>query len=330
MQILVIGTGSIGSRHISNLLDLGYAGISVVSRNPDPDRWNDLTWFSSVNEAIEAGTFDLAFVCNPTSMHLQTSIELLQGGVTGIFIEKPLSNDFKDVEDLQSLVSEKGTAIHMGFDLRFDPGLIKVKELLDSGVVGRATNFRSWVGQFLPDWRPGTDHKSGSSARKDLGGGVLLDLIHEVDYIRWLLGDIGSLGCFHNNIGELGIETEDTASILIRTANGATGTINLDYLRRKLSRGCEITGSKGYIHWDYSDQNVCWFAEGMKEESRFDYSGYERNDRFREEISAVIGDQDHPSLSGLEDGIESLKIVLAAKKSAKDFSMIDFSNFRPE
>ena len=173
----------------------------------------------------------------------------------------------------------------MGFDLRLDPGLLKIKELLAAKTVGPIVAAQVEVGQYLPDWHPWEDYRATPSAKRSGGGGVILDLIHELDYISWLLGPVADLTAMSGHVSGLEIETEDVAAILLRFETGAIATIQLDYLQRPPSRTCRLIGESGTIEWDYFGRFVRWHVAGGEDWNRFEYPNFERNDRFVLEMS---------------------------------------------
>jgi predicted dehydrogenase len=206
----------------------------------------------------------------------------------------------------------------VGFDLHFDPGLHKIRQLLSAGTIGRVTSVQAQVGHYLPDWHPWEDYRHGISAQVETGGGVVLDLIHEIEYVRWLMGAVGEVGCMNGHVSSLEIETEDTAAILLRFKSGAIGTINLDYIQRTLSRSCRLVGEEGTIVWDLPAQKVCWYAAGGKSWDEFSYPGFERNERFVAEMKhllACLRGEEQPEVD-LIAGSQVLKIALLAKQAS--------------
>jgi predicted dehydrogenase len=205
----------------------------------------------------------------------------------------------------------------VGFDMHFDPGLMKVKELISEKIIGDFVSINATVGQYLPDWRPAEDYRTGMSARKETGGGVMLDLVHEFDYVRRICGPVQRLAAFYKNSGALQIETEDVAEIILGFQNGAVGSIHLDYLQPLLVRNCLVTGKSGSITWNLANNNVCWIGAD-KQIHAFDYAGFQRNQRFIDIMSAFMNDAPDERLTTLQQGIESLQLVLAAKISADE------------
>ncbi len=321
VNIVVIGIGSIGARHVSNLLSMGYDRITLVTRRTEfPSHWPKLPVYTEFTDLPDISGFTHALICSPTARHLEDLIPVLQAGIPSIFLEKPLSHSLDGLDQIESLI-QPHQKIVMGFDLRFDPGLNKVKEILSDGRIGRVLSANAFVGQYLPDWRPHEDHRLGSSALKSKGGGVLLDLIHEFDYLYWLFGQVSTLGAFYQSNPELEIETEDLADVLIKFTSGSTALLHLDYHQRNLMRYCQITGTDGSLNWDLALKQVNW-TDQKGQVQNFDFSSSERNDRFMMIIKAFMEDQEDQRLTDFSEGLETLKMVLAAKKSSESHTFV--------
>jgi predicted dehydrogenase len=276
----------------------------------------DLPVFTNLTQALATGP-NVVLITNPTAYHLQVALTAAQAGCH-LFIEKPLSHSWDGVEELLSIIQQQHLVTLVGFDLRFDPGLCRVKALLEEGCIGRLLAIQAQVGQYLPDWHPSEDYRKGISARIETGGGVILDLTHELDYVSWLFGPVSSVSCFADKVSSLEIETEDTATMLLRFQNGAMGTVHLDYIQRVPSRTCRIIGERGTIVWDYFGKTVTCYSPDRARPWEFAYGNAERNDRFLEEMRHLLA-----CLQGLEQpkvdvvaGSRVLKLALAAKQSA--------------
>ncbi|HNL82977.1 MAG TPA: Gfo/Idh/MocA family oxidoreductase, partial [Chitinophagaceae bacterium] len=259
MNILLIGLGSIGKRHLKNILSIGYKNVTVVSsKNSLPEPFTALPVFKTIADATQNIQFTTAVICVPTAQHRAALLECLQAGIEHIYLEKPVSNNFLGIEQILEVYSNAN--IYVGFDMHYDIGLQKVKQLLDENKIGKIVSANAQVGQYLPDWRPQEDYTKGMSAKIDTGGGVMLDLVHEFDYLYWLFGEVDKIACFNKNSNSLNIETEDIAEVLLQFKSGVIGTIHLDYLQQKLVRNCLITGSKGTIQWDLTSSKVNWIT----------------------------------------------------------------------
>jgi predicted dehydrogenase len=210
--------------------------------------------------------------------------------------------------------------------MRFHPGLVRVKQLLDGGAVGSILSARAAFGQYLPDWHPDEDYRAGYSARRDLGGGIILDAIHEVDFLRWLAGEMQSVACFSGRLSSLEIDTEDTAALLLRFANGAIGEIHLDYVQRAYSRSAEIIGEKGTIRWDYALRAVRWYsAEDRRWRAFNDPETWEPNDMYLDEMRHFLRCLDGAETPALDliNAKRVLEIALAAKAAAENRRVVE-------
>ena len=238
-RFLIVGCGSIGKRHIRNLLNLGVEELVAFDvRAERRTRREPLSWESILWRRLESAWErepDAVVVAAPTSLHVPIA---LKGAFRRchLFIEKPLSNCWESVERLLDVVRRNDLVTLVGCNMRFHPGLMTIKNLLLEQAVGRVLAARVEVGQYLPDWHPWEDYRQSYSACNRLGGGVILDAIHEIDYIRWLLGDVVAATCFAGKLSQLEIETEDVAALLLRFQNGAVGEVHLDYIQRAYSR----------------------------------------------------------------------------------------------
>ncbi len=331
MRILLAGLGSIGERHLRNIRDLGYCDVSVVTRRINiPDEFNDFPVYHSIEEALSfADSFDAAIVCTVTAQHVADMEKLLKKGIKHIYVEKPASHNYAGISELLKLAYQKQARIVVGYDLHFDPGLQKIKSLMAKDAIGKPISIHAVVGQYLPDWRPQQDYTQGMSAKTQLGGGVMLDLIHEFDYIYRLFGPVKTLAAYTLHSESLNIETEDVAEVILKFENGALGAIHLDYLQPYIIRHCTITGSEGSIIWDIVQKQVRW-NNRQKKAFCYEYQNFERNDRFKESISVFLQRKEDERLTTLEQGLASLRMVLAAKHSSAHQKFVDCSQLNLE
>jgi predicted dehydrogenase len=323
----VIGCGSIGKRHVRNLRTLGVRDILAYDTQParrdEAAHLGVETWDSLA--AIWQGRPAVCVITTPTSLHLSLALEAAGRGCH-LFIEKPLSNNWRDVEGLLESVRRRQLVTLVGCNMRFHPGLRVVKNLLQDRAVGRVVSARVEVGQYLPDWHPAEDYRTSYSARRDLGGGVVLDAIHEIDYIRWLIGEAAGVTCITGKLSGLEIDTEDTAALLLRFDNGAIGEVHLDYVQRAYSRTCQIIGDEGTIHWDYSEGVVRWYSAHHRRWQIFSNpSDWEPNHMYVEEMKhfrRCLAGEAEPELSVFE-AAKVLRIALTAKEAARQQRWIE-------
>jgi predicted dehydrogenase len=322
-NFLIIGLGSIGKRHLQNLRKLGFENIIIVSRSQKENQeFQQYKCYSSIQLAITENMISHAIVCSPTARHIHDLDILLDHNIQNIYLEKPISNNLDGLEKLYHKINNCKKCI-VGYDLHFDPGLVKVKEILAEGKMGKIFSINAVVGQYLPDWRPNQNYREGMSAKIEKGGGVLLDLIHEFDYLRWLIGTPKQIACLYQHNPSLEIETEDVADVLIQFENNTTGTIHLDYHQKQLVRNCMITCQKGTIFWDLTLSEVRVVTQSDEVET-FSYLGFERNQRYLDCMSAFIDNTEfNDKLTTFDDALISLKMVVAAKKSFEVKSFIE-------
>jgi predicted dehydrogenase len=318
---LVAGCGSIGQRHMKNLRALGAGEILGcelrADRRAEVKARLGIDILGSLEEAWGWEPYAIV-IAAPTALHMALATEAAQRGVH-LFIEKPLASSWDGVERLMELSRRNKLVTLVGCNMRFHPGLKTVKRLLVERAIGRIIAARVEVGQYLPDWHPWEDYRRTYSARADLGGGVILDAIHEIDYSRWLLGEVVGVFCLAAKISRLEIDTEDTAALLLRFEDGAVGEIHLDYIQRAYSRSCHIIGEEGTIHWDYVAGEVRWYSAHTKDWQIFRIPvDWEVNNMYLDEMQHFIN-----CLAGraapeqdLGEAARVLNIALAAKSSA--------------
>ncbi len=250
MKFLVVGCGSIGQRHISNLIKLNQevAGCDLNIKIGEyiKDKYA-IDFYYNLEEALASFSPDGVLVCTPNKYHVPVAEKALEYN-SHVFIEKPISINSEDAKKLIPPRDAKKRIVLVACNLRFHPPLQYIKKAIDDGTIGRPITMRAQFGHYLPNWRPGRDYTKIYSARKEEGGGVLLDGIHEVDYTLWLLGRPEYVFSFNIKGSDLNIDVEDVGEIILKYRN-ALVSIHLDYLRHYKMRSCEVIGTDGTIHW---------------------------------------------------------------------------------
>jgi predicted dehydrogenase len=220
----------------------------------------------------------------------------------------------------------------VGSNWKFHPSFQKLKLLLDKGAIGRVTSARCQFGQYLPDWHPWEDYRDTYSARRGLGGGVLLDS-HEFDYMTWFLGPVRRLVCMADRVSSLEIDTEDTAAVILRFESGAIGEMHLDYTQRAYQRNFEFFGEGGTLRWDIRERAVRLYEVGRGEAwTVFEEPvGYDLNLMYVEEIAHFLDCicRRATPITDLRQGVLALKLILAAKASSLDRVAVDVETFSP-
>ena len=252
MKSLVIGTGGIARRHMENLRTVfpnGEIGcVSVTGRNLERTDVNANVCFSNLEKGIFWGP-ELAIIASPATHHLDQAKKLVENKIP-VLIEKPLCAQISDNIDEIKFLSENHQFVEIGYNLRFLSSSIKMKEILTEQIIGKILHIQVDTGQFLPSWRPEKNYRETVSAQKSLGGGVLLELSHELDYLNWLFGDFKSVFCSLRTTNELDVDVEDMADLLLSSSEGLQINVHLDFLRKKANRICRIIGTEGTLLWD--------------------------------------------------------------------------------
>ncbi|MBN1876994.1 MAG: Gfo/Idh/MocA family oxidoreductase [Anaerolineae bacterium] len=319
-KFLIVGCGSIGKRHLRNLRQLGYTNLLVYRSTQNNvheiEQEFGVTSFFEIETAL-AQHPDIVIITNPTSLHIPVALAAARVGAH-LFIEKPISDSWEQVDELAKVVLENKLVATIAYNLRFHPGLRKVQQLLQDNEIGRVICVRAEVGSYLPDWRPDSDYRKVYSARADLGGGVVLDLSHDIDYLLWLFGQVRCVTSVIGRYGELEIAVEDTAEILLEHSNGILSSLHLDYVQRSPIRNCRIVSTKGTLIWDYYLNKVEVFSIDRNCWDSYVFDAQDRNAMYRDELQDFIKcvEEHRTPLVSLEAGIQVLKVIMAAKHAA--------------
>ena len=338
MKFLIAGLGSIGRRHLRNLVALGQRDIVLYRTHQSTLPDAALTDFPVETdlELALAREPDAVIISNPTALHLDVAIPAARAGCH-LLLEKPISNTMERVEELEEAVAEGGGQVLVGFQFRFHPGLLKAAELLKDGFIGRPLSSRAVYGEYLPGMHPWEDYRESYSARRDLGGGVILTLCHPLDYLRWLLGEVSELWAFVRRSNDFEIQVEDTAEIGLQFQSGVLGSVNLNYNQRPRAHYLEIVGVDGSLRWDNDTGavNILRIQESANLVDRSDDwkiygvpGNFERNDMFLAEMRhflEVIWGKSEPACT-LEDGRINLELALAAHESGRSGQIIRFNH----
>lgn len=318
--VLIAGLGSIGRRHFQNLRALGcsrfvfYRTFQSTMADPDTAAWPTVT---NLDEAL-AEHPTIAVVANPTAKHLEVALAAARAGCH-LFIEKPLSHSLDHCRELAHLVRERQLTTMIGCQFRFHPLLASLREQLRAGRIGEVLGARAEWGEYLPDWHPWEDHKQSYSARADLGGGVVLTLIHPLDYLYWLFGPADCVRASLRHVPSLQTAAEDDwAEITLEFAGGVIGQVHLDYVQKPAVHRLWAWGDNGRSTLDFHAGTLTWETPGGDTQIEREPTGFERNTMFIDEmrhfLDAVAAGR--PTSIPLQEGIDVLEIALTAKHHA--------------
>ncbi|MBU0764060.1 MAG: Gfo/Idh/MocA family oxidoreductase [Proteobacteria bacterium] len=257
--ISVVGLGSIGLKHLKNILDhmrnikeIYVYDIDIKSAEKKVQALEDKRIIIAGEiSSIPINRLNLAFICTPSSEHYRDGFRFISNKIP-VFIEKPVTTD---PEDCRKLLSIKNVPVIVGCNMRYHPGVRNAREAVLGGKLGKVSSARAYSGHFLGNWRPGVDYRDTYSAKTAMGGGVLWDGIHEIDYMSWILGKVEAYSSFAANQKLLGIETEETADMILHHSNNTISSIHLDYIQPLKRRGIEIVGTEGTYIWNSTGKN---------------------------------------------------------------------------
>jgi predicted dehydrogenase len=320
MKFLVVGCGSIGRRHIRNLFSLGQRDVIACEtsseRASQVNRELGIPVFLSAEEGLEARP-EAVLICTPPAEHLAATLLAAKQGCHQL-IEKPISHTGEGLDDLLREVRRRSLVTLVGYNWRFHPSFRRMKQLLAEGAIGDVLGARVNCGQYLPDWHPKEDYRYGYSAKRSLGGGILLDS-HELDYLTWLLGNPQTLFCSVQKLSDLEIETEDTADLILGFDSHTQASVHLDYLQRPAGRSYEFFGSLGTMRWQLGQGLSLYKASTGQWESIPEPASYDLNLMYVEELRHLIEciQGSKRSLVDAERGGYVLRLILAAKESSQ-------------
>ena len=316
-HIAIVGLGSIGRRHLRLLKNIrSNIEVTLVRSGKGqecPEEGMATRSVGTIAEAIDAGV-QAAIISSPSTLHLPQAEELAKAGVH-LLVEKPLSHSLNGADAFLTEASARGIVGLTGYSFRYDQAAIKFAEMLRKGQPGRLLHARVECGSFLPDWRPNQDYRKSISARLDLGGGVLLELSHELDYVNWFFGRMKSVYTHLNYSGTLGLDVEENAEMILINTQELPVSVHLDFNCRHATRHCTVYGTSGTLAWDAIERRVDWWpVEGKARVICFDF-GYD--DMYARQLIHFLDSIENgtkPNVS-LKDGLDVLLIVDAARRS---------------
>lgn len=338
MKILMIGLGSIGQRHLRNIkrvygeeaqilayrvrgLKRTFSDTMQIRENVSLEEEYNIKSFDDLSKALLEKP-DIAYITNITKSHIPCA----KAGCH-LFLEKPISDSLDGIAELAKIAAEKKLKVFVGYQNRFHPGIQYLKQFLAEGSIGRILSVRSVVGERLTTMHTYENYKDTYMARKDMGGGVLLNqMVHELDYLYYLFGQPKSVYALGGINGNLGIDVEDNLDAIYRYES-EQGTfpvsVHADFYQYPPSRFVKVVGERGHIIVDLLKAEV---TQAVGDEvTVIPYPDFARNDMFIEELKLFIDcirEDTEPAIP-LADGIVSLKMALAARKSMETGGVID-------
>lgn len=336
-RILIVGLGSIGKRHLRLARGFFPNEDIRVLRHQECDSVPEFATgcFSRLEQAIDFAP-QVAVIASPATFHMKTALALAHVGVH-LLVEKPLSASSDGALQLLETCRQNKTVLLTGYNLRFLLSLQRFRDLLNENVIGRVLSVRCEIGQYLPSWRPDFDYRQGVSARHELGGGALLELSHELDYMRWIFGEVEWVKATLSQQSSLEIDVEDTAHLILGftpAENGyqLIGTVNMDFVRHDTTRCCTAIGEKGSLRWNGLTGGIELFKAGAKAWREIFRHQHQRDDSYLAEwrhFLTCVSEQKTPLISG-EDGLKVLQIIEAARMAARSGTLVKLVKNQPK
>ncbi|MFH6969598.1 Gfo/Idh/MocA family protein [Flavobacterium sp. FlaQc-28] len=305
MKILIIGLGSIARKHISALQNLNIKNLNIYALR------------SNLNSEIEEGieniyglenleiAFDFAIISNPTNLHFEFIEKLARLNIP-LFIEKPALHTLKGADKLIELIENKQIVTYVACNLRFHPCIEYLKNKLSDANL-KINEVNIYCGSYLPDWRPNVNFRNVYSANAAMGGGVHLDLFHELDYTGWLFGIPNKSKSTLRNVSSLNIDAIDYANYVLEY-DTFTANVILNYYRIKPKRIIEVVCDNKILEADLINNRI------LNDENNivFEAPDFEVKNTYSFQLDYFINclrNNLHP-MNSLKESIEILKIIL--------------------
>lgn len=308
-HILILGSGSVGKRHMKNFASLD---CEISAMDPRKDRMEEAgkeidikNKFLTSEEALKSGQkFDAAVVASPPKFHIDQTIELLKNDLP-VLLEKPLAKTLEEAERLSNYLTSKFPPLVLGYTYRWWPSLAEMRSKILAHGIGKPLHATFRMSAHLADWHPWERYQDFFMASKDLGGGALLDESHWLDLMIWFFGMPEKVFADIGKISDLEIDTDDNVDMLVSYKNGFRVSLHLDLYGRPHQKSITIVGEKGSLVWGFEtdlDRNIMFM-------------------NLARDFLSVI-DEKLKSLCGIDDGLNVLKIIEAARKSSASCGVI--------
>jgi len=299
--ILVIGAGSIGERHIGNLLALGYENIAVYRSRNLPLRTIDTSKIKIITSLPDIKTipFEAAIICTPTSLHAEQTLFCLEQGMH-VLVEKPLSHKTHQLSEIAETCKRTGKLMQVAYMMAFHPHLQKMQKAIEEESFGKLLFIDTYWGSYLPDWHPWEDYKQGYAARKDLGGGAALTLSHDLDMANRLANaPVAQFSKQYQYPKHLDINVEGIADFQIRYMNNVVAHVHMNYVDRVPRRTYRCVFEDGCMEMDFFAKTLTTVtATSTNKETLEDF---DRNDLFIAELNhffdRIQSNTDHSAYS---------------------------------
>lgn len=310
-NIGIIGFGSIGERHFNNIRKLyPKSRVKILTQRKKILPHRNTEVFSS-KKLFFNQPIDIFFITNETYKHADTILECIKYSPKGIFVEKPLSHNLRNLEKIKKYISSRKTVFFVGYCLQFYEPLMELKKNIHNRLIGSPIYIRASVGQDLRKWRK-ISYKNSYSYKAEKGGGSVLDLIHEINYPAWLLEEEISFVCGAvSQTGFFDMKSEDISEGVFISKSGKLVSVHQDYLQVAGRRYCEIVGTKGTMIWDSTIGEIRIILPN----GRNNMIGLNKNDMYIDELKFFMDKvSKNKGFNNFDEAFRDIKNALALKK----------------
>jgi predicted dehydrogenase len=318
MKIIIVGVGSIGTRHLKNLVELGHDVYVVDIDKSKLNRTKHIAkrTFSSLKEALKINP-DVAFICTFSNDHINPAIKCVEAGCH-LFVEKPLSTSMKGINKLVKIVEDKNLISMVGCNMRFHPAISYINNVLETNP---SFEKKLWAniefGYYLPFAKK--NYASSYMANKSMGGNLIFDRIHEIDYSVWFFGEASKVFCTKGILSGLKIDTDDYSDMIIKFKSGVVCNLHIDYLQQGYSLRCKVVCEDGMIFWDFANGTIGmytidadkWVWKNMNLEIYYNQMYVDEVRYFMQKVK-----DSKETFNSISDSISILKLALSANRSA--------------
>lgn len=317
-----MGAGSIGKRHVRNLLAVGIRSENISVVEPRLDRREEVlglgieTLYDELESALQCKQYSASIICSPTNMHVSQALKLVNHGAN-LLIEKPLSHKLDGTNELVSAANKSNVCVLVGYIFRFLPLTKKLVKLLADRAIGKVLYVRGEFSEYLPDWHPDEDYRRFYMAEQSQGGGSLLDQSHIIDLVHYIFGGFRTVYAANKKLSSLEITSDDFAELMVTLDNGIIASIHTDIFGRDHKKRLEIKGEDGNLYWDFYSNSVTVYRSTSKSFKTYNQFRKNFNLTYIDEIKHFLAccEKKEQPLISLESGIETMRIIEAAKRS---------------
>ena len=323
-KILIVGYGSAGKRY-HKIIKKNFSSIElkIFSLN----KINKGNIFLKKNSEIKSFNPDLTIICNPATKRIKI-IKFLIDLKSHILIEKPLASNLNEAKKILSYTKKTGLIIKVGYNLRFLNSLKTLNHFVKSKKLGKIYFVDIFAGQNLLQWRNNSNYKHTVSAKKKLGGGVLLELSHEIDYASWIFGKFNKIFCTAVKASSLKINVEDVAKILLFTRKKYSINISIDFCRKDQIRKCYIAAENGSLIWDGLKNKLVFFNLLKRKWVNIFFKKNNINNTYFLQLKEMIRlcstkKRFKSNLANLSNACSVLKLIDCARNSSRSLKVIN-------